>query len=134
MAQAGVTPIRMLFTLYFEPCEVMHRYQVHFKALFYSAPDVETKQQVFPEFMVFTHYWLASLFVVADGWKQLNLTDPEINKMIKRHWKSLYDLRNAIFHFQKRDSKYKQFFDAAKFNWAEELHASLRIFFLRQGL
>jgi hypothetical protein len=134
MAQAGVEPIQMLFTLYFMPCEVMHRYQVRLKGMFYSTLDLETRKQVYPEFMVFTHYWLASLFVVADGWKQLRISDPKIDAMIKKHWKSLWDFRNAIFHFQRQDTKHRQFFAPDKFNWAEELHASLRTFFTAQGM
>jgi hypothetical protein len=83
---------------------------------------------VYPELMVFTHYWLASLFVVADGWKQLKISDPEIDAMITTHWKSLFDFCKAIFHFQRQDTKHRQMFEADKFNWAEKLHSSLRTF------
>jgi hypothetical protein len=123
----GVTPLRMLIVLYFDPCDLLHQHVNRLKPYFFSDPN--TQARVGQEFMTFTHYWLASLFVVAEGWKELKLEDPEIDKMIDGHWDSLRLFRNGVFHYQPKDRKHKQFFDVDKFNWAEKLHASLRTFF-----
>ena len=51
------------------------------------------------EFNAFTLYWFASLFVVVDGWKNLNIKEPHINEMIEEHGDSLRLFRNAVFHY-----------------------------------
>ncbi len=121
----------MLFILYFVPCDFMHQRQRYLKALFFSNPTMQ--DEVGQEFMAFTLYWLASLFVVADGWKELKLSQPQIDKMIDDHWDSLRLFRNGVFHFQPQDRKHRQFIEVEKFNWAEELHDSLRRFFESQN-
>lgn len=120
-------PLRMLFILYFAPCDLMHQHHRRLKAQFFAGEY--QRDQIGSEFITFTLYWFASLFVVVEGWKKLNIKEPKIDKMIDEHWDSLRIFRNAVFHFQPEDRKHKQFFDVAKFNWAEELHAALQKFF-----
>jgi hypothetical protein len=95
--------LRMLFVLYFEPCDLMYGHHLRLKPYFFSDP--ETQERIGKEFLIFTHYWFASLFVVAEGWKQLGFSEPEIDKMINQHWISLREFRNGVFHFQRKDAK-----------------------------
>jgi hypothetical protein len=120
-------PTWMLFILYFMPCDLMHQRYITLKSRFFSSEA--TQEQVGEEFTAFMLYWLASLFVVAEGWRELKLHDPNIDKMLGDHWDSLRRFRNAVFHFQPEDRKHKQFFDVDKLNWAESLHNALRAFF-----
>lgn len=123
-------PLWMLFSLYFIPCDLMHQHHAALKSDFFS--NESTREKVGSEFLTFTSYWFAGLFVVAEGWKELKVSEPTIDKMIDEHWDSLRLFRNAVFHFQLKDRKQTQFFDVDKFNWAEKLHAALRSFFEAQ--
>jgi hypothetical protein len=121
-------PLWTLFILYFVLCDFMHQHHIRLKDDFFSNP--KNQERVGQEFAAFTLYWFTSLFVVVEGWKELALSDPEINKMINEHWDSLRIFRNAVFHLQPEERKHKQFFVLDKFNWAKKLHASLRTFFM----
>jgi hypothetical protein len=124
-------PLWMLRTFYFVPCELMHQQINSLKAEFFANDEQHSQadQEIFISFML---YWLASLFVVIEGWKSLKIGEPQIDKMIDEHWDSLRLFRNAVFHFQPHDRKRIQFFDVEKFNWANEMHARLRAFFEAQ--
>ncbi len=124
-------PLWMLRTFYFVPCDLMHQQVNRLKAQFFANEKLndQAEQEVFISFFL---YWLASLFVVVDGWKSLKISEPNIDKMIDVHLDSLRRFRNAVFHFQLEDRKHTQFFELDKFNWAEELHAALRAFFEAQ--
>jgi hypothetical protein len=124
-------PLWLLRTFYFVPCDLMHQNVNLLKGRAFADenPENADSQEVFISFLL---YWLGGLFVVIEGWKSLKITEPTIDKMIDEHWDSLRQFRNAVFHFQPDDRKHVQFFDLAKFNWAEELHAALRAFFEAQ--
>ena len=124
-------PLWMLRTFYFVPCDLMHQ-QVKARAAEFFASEDERNQSKHEIFLSFMQYWFASLFVVAEGWKEINIKEPSIDKMIDDHWNSLRLFRNAVFHFQLADRKHVQFFNVTKFAWAEELHAAFRAFFEAQ--
>ncbi len=124
----GTDPLWMLYQLYFVPCEIMYQRHKELKPYFYFG-DQETQQASAQEFITFTMFWFATLFVVSEGWKELKMADTEINSLIDQHLDSLRLFRNAVYHFQKGDRKHKQFFDAEKFNWAEQMQAAYRRFF-----
>jgi hypothetical protein len=118
-------PLWMLRTFYFVPCDLMHQ---HF--LYHLRKDPGRAPE---ECITFMLYWLASLFVVADGWKSLKISEPTIDRIIDTHWGGLRRFRNAVFHFHLHDRKQIEFFtDVAKFNWAEDLHSALRTYFEAQ--
>lgn len=125
-------PIWLLYVLYFVPCEVMYQHHLRLKPYFFSG-DRETMDAAGQEFIAFTHFWFASLYVVAEGWKEIKVSNVEITEMIDTHIDSLRLLRNAVYHFQRGDKKHAQFFDADKFNWAQNIHISLRRFFAAKG-
>jgi hypothetical protein len=76
-------PVWMLFITYFVPCNFMHQHHLRLKADFFSGRP-RAEEQFGQEFLAFTLYWFASLFVVAEGWKELNLSDPRVDKSISR--------------------------------------------------
>jgi hypothetical protein len=120
------TELWQLYILYFKPCDVLHQHQLRLKPYFFAGGDQQIAVGV--EFMTFTQHWLASLYVVAEGWREIELSDETVNAMIDRHLSDLRVFRNAVFHFQKTDTKHKRFFDVVKFNWAEELHAAIALY------
>jgi hypothetical protein len=74
-------PLWMLRTFYFVPCDLMHQQVIRLKAQFFANEKLneQAEQEVFISFFL---YWLASLFVVVDGWKSLKISEPNIDKMI----------------------------------------------------
>lgn len=54
-------------------------------------------------FFIYSSQWLASLYVVIEGWKNLKFSDPRIDKLL-----TIYDdyvltikrCRNAVYHYQ----------------------------------
>jgi len=124
-------PLWMLRTFYFVPCDLMYQHMMSHEADFFS--DNERKRDRIAElFIAYMLYWFAGLFVVAEGWKELKVREPIIDKMIDQHWDSLRLFRNAVFHFHSTDRKHVQFFSPDKFNWAQRLHHALRDFFAAQ--
>jgi hypothetical protein len=111
---------------------VMYQHHRELKQYFYSG-DEETQLASRQEFITFTMFWFATLFVVSEGWKELKVVDAEINTLVDHHLDSLRLFRNAVYHFQKGDKKHTQFFDPDKFNWAERMQAAYRRFFTNKG-
>ena len=53
--------------------------------------------------LAFVSQWLASLYVVLEGWQELNEKDERIDKILnisKKHHNLLRRHRNAVFHYQ----------------------------------
>src|ERR1700676_1969582 len=95
-------PLWMLYIFYFVPCELMFRHHRRLKQSYYGDDE-----SVFYEFRAYTSYWFAALFVVAEGWKTLNITDAEIDEMVKQeeNLTSLRLFRNAVYHFQRKPDR-----------------------------
>src|ERR1700730_6154865 len=102
-------PFWMLYQFYFVPCDIMYQRHRELKPHFYSGNE-ETQLAAGQEFITFTMFWFAALFVVSEGWKELKIPDAEINALIDQHLDSLRLFRNAVYHFQKSGKKHKQFF------------------------
>jgi hypothetical protein len=122
-------PVWMLFIAHFMPCVVIYNQYVRLKPQFFNP---EMQEQVGMEFIAYSHLWMALLFVVADGFKELDLSDPTISPIIEANFKELKLFRNSVFHFQRSARKREQFIDAEKLNWAQELHAAFEKFFAAQ--
>jgi hypothetical protein len=125
-------PIWLLYVLYFVPCEIMYQHHLRLKPHFLSGDD-KTREAAGQEFFAFTNFWFASLYVVAEGWRELKVPAPEITQIIEKHIDSLRLFRNAVYHFQRGDQKHAQFFDVDKFNWAQNIHVALRLYFAAKG-
>jgi len=76
--------------------------------------------------------WLGSLYVLVEGWRDLKLSDPEIDQQLRSpHVESLRRFRNGVFHFQKKyfDDRFLAMFNEGGPQWAEELHNSFGRYF-----
>jgi len=113
-----------LYIIYFKPCDVFYMHHRRVKPEFFAGGVQAIAVGV--EFMTFTQYWLASLFVVSEGWRESKFSSGGIDAIINAHWDDLRRFRNFVFHFQMSDDKHEGFLDPEKFNWAEQLHAQLR--------
>lgn len=68
------------------------------------------------KFIAFSSQWYASLYVVIEGWQELEIQDNFINRILADHQKLINILRryrNCIYHFQKNLID-KRFIDLAK--------------------
>jgi hypothetical protein len=85
---------------------------------------------------IFMSYWYGGLYVVIEGWKKLNLHDPDIDRLLSSpNVDLLRKYRNGTFHFQQDyfDDKFFNFFkqdDSA--TWAAELNKRLGQYFLQE--
>ena len=78
--------------------------------------------------------WLSLLYVVAEGYQELGLSDPAIDKMLASpHLDLLRRFRNGAFHYQRDyfDPRFTDVFssDAVR-DWSVQLHDEFRRFFL----
>ncbi|MEX2180716.1 MAG: hypothetical protein WD771_01615 [Gemmatimonadaceae bacterium] len=49
----------------------------------------------------FISYWVASLHVLTEGWRELKLADPKIDELLTAdHVETLKRYRHTVFHFQ----------------------------------
>ena len=117
----SVPPYAMLRNFYFPACLTMWEgHRRHWASAGRGGPS----GPAVGELIVFNAYWFASLHVVVEGWRALGLSCPQIDPLIEGHSDSLRLFRNAVFHFQPKDAKHQQWFDADKWNWAESLTLS----------
>ncbi len=76
------------------------------------------------EFTTVVGYWLASLFVVVEGFNKLGIKDPRVTKLLSPRLHDPKAMRHEMFHFQLEDeAKGVRALDAGK--WAEELHDAI---------
>lgn len=78
-------------------------------------------------------YWMASLYVVIEGWRELKLKDEEIDALLESpHVSALRRFRNGVFHFQKSyfDERFMGLFEDGGAVWASKLHNVFSRFFL----
>ncbi|SRR6266567_4255414 len=83
---------------------------------------------------MYLSYWYAGLYAVCEGWQELKLSDPEIDKLLQSpHKEFLKRFRNGVYHFQ-ADYFDKRFMDALvrgkDFDkWAESLMLAFARYF-----
>ena len=76
--------------------------------------------------------WLASLYVIVEGWHDLNLSDEVIDGLLTpTHVDSLRRFRNGVFHFQKNyfDDRFLGLLNSNGPEWAVKLHREFGRFF-----
>ena len=79
--------------------------------------------------------WLSLLFVVAEGWSELELHDEEVNRLLASPNRELLRrFRNGAFHFQPTyfDARFTEFFHGPQepIEWASELHKAIGQWFI----
>src|ERR1700726_2651541 len=81
--------------------------------------EEEGGETLWPEFRTYYSFWLSALYVVAEGFQELKLRSPTIQKKIAAHIDELRVFRNGTFHFQRSHTKQLRMLDgqAARLNW-----------------
>jgi len=85
-------------------------------------------------FLAFLSYWLGSLWVVVEGWKELKFSDSEIDAMLAQETQFLERLRkfrNGVYHFQSLvfDQRFTDLLENSKcYYWAWSLHYEFKRF------
>ncbi|MBI2815962.1 MAG: hypothetical protein HYX72_03385 [Acidobacteria bacterium] len=95
---------------------------------FYSAPGI------------YFLYSYSGIYLVIEGWRDLNLSDPKIDELLNSPFvERLRLFRNATFHYQREPMSWKhlQFFGTGEEQtekWLNELYSELERFFLENTL
>jgi hypothetical protein len=86
------------------------------------------------EFNIYMSYWYGGMYVLIEGWKELKLSDPKIDKLLKSSNVNLLKrYRNGAFHFQKNywDDRFMGFISSSdSVPWVRELREEFSRFFL----
>ncbi len=86
---------------------------------------------------MYMSYWYAGLYVVTEGWKQLDLADPRVDllRSSTKHLALLKRYRHGVFHFQRNyfDVRFRELMETGKESvvWIGDLHEALGAFFLQ---
>jgi len=85
---------------------------------------------------MYMSYWYAALYVVVEGWRELELHDAEVDRLLASpNVEYLRKYRNGVFHFQ-RDYFDLRFVELASspdgVAWVHDLTAALSRWFLDQ--
>jgi len=116
---------------YWLSADIMHSLLHDMRDDFFA--EEEGGETLWPEFRTYYSFWLSALYVVAEGFQELKLRSPTIQKKIAAHIDELRVFRNGTFHFQRSHTKQLRMLDgqAARLNWAEDLHTSFGRFLKR---
>jgi hypothetical protein len=85
---------------------------------------------------MYMSYWYAGLYVVAEAWKHLKLSDPGVDLLLRerKHVELLRKYRNGVFHFQQEylDDRFTNLMKEgmASVKWIGDLHSALSTFML----
>ena len=87
------------------------------------------------ESRLYLSYWYAGLYVVAEGWKALALSDPTIDSLLNSsNLVLLRRYRNGTFHFQKayNDQRFVELIDQGEevVSWERALNEQFGRYFL----
>jgi len=122
----------------------LHRYYIwanrlreHFDNAIAMVPTSVRPEQIFLDDRgLFLSHWYAALYVVVEGWQELQLTDPEINPLLtSANLDLLRRFRNGVCHYQRNYSD-PRFLDLAQAQgvvpWVRQLNSSLGRYFLEK--
>lgn len=115
---------RVRLTTYWIRCLVMRKnmYRLYERAK--KDPRLTKDEWFAAEYTAFSGYWLASLFVVVEGYNKIGIHDERVAKLLSAHVHALRAMRHEMFHFQLDEiADGKRAFKVGK--WAEELHAAI---------
>jgi hypothetical protein len=96
------------------------------------------KDRFAPEFITaetYMSFWYAELYVVVEGWRELRLSDPTVDELLKSpNVDLLKRYRHGVFHFQKNyfDDRFMAFINKGKdsVSWVSDLHDAISSYFL----
>jgi hypothetical protein len=118
---------------YFIWCNAM---RLHFEAGFpkmKAEHDWHDRESI--DAVMYMSYWYAGLFVVIEGWRELDLQDANVNVLLTSpNVELLKRYRNGVFHYQKKyfDRRILDFVEDGidPVHWVRSLHSALSAFFL----
>lgn len=123
----------------------LHRYYIwankmrtHFDDILKKKSENKISDEFFKiESRLYMSYWYGGLYVVIEGWKQLGLSDPKINLLLKsKNVGLLKQYRNGVFHFQRNydDKRFLNFITQGEncVEWIRQLNREFGKFFLEQ--
>jgi len=120
----------------------LHRYYIwanrmrsHFDDLL-QAKDVEQERREIESFL-YMSYWYAGLYVVIEGWRELGLSEPTIDELLRSpNVELLRRYRHGVFHFQRDyfDDRFLAFMTkgANTVDWVRDLTLNLGRYFLQR--
>lgn len=84
---------------------------------------------------LYMSYWYAGLYVVIEGWRQLHLSDPIIDELLRSPKAGLLKrYRHGVFHFQGNyfDKRFTEFMAEGQsaVDWVRDLNRAFGAFFL----
>jgi hypothetical protein len=86
--------------------------------------------------VIFMSYWYAGLYVVVEGYLELEFHDKIVDQLLKSpHVGLLKRYRNGVFHFQKKyfDARFEDFISAQDIvPWVRALNKEIGRFFLAE--
>lgn len=120
---------RQLFTLhrYFMTALWMRR---RFYGFVKAHPDFKgLEDDAFPEYFAYMSLWYASLWVVIDGWSQMGIESPVVDKITSdKRYAKLKDFRDATMHFRPGyiDKKHQGFIgEKDSVEWVNQAHNAI---------
>jgi hypothetical protein len=120
------------------PLVTLHRYfiwanqmRVHFDEILLERELAGVQIESF----LYMSYWYAGLYVVIEGWRELDLTDDVIDAMLQSpNVDLLRRYRNGVFHFQKEynDERFMTFMKEGNdsVSWVPSLNQQFGRYFL----
>ena len=106
----------------------------------FSEADEITKAMIWhaDDLGIFVYYWFSGLYVVIEGFRELQLQDGKIDSLLQSpNVEALRLMRNATFHFQREDVSPKMmhvFKSADSWPWVRSLMEAFSEFFRREML
>lgn len=108
----------------------------HFERLSDQGVVVNTKTLEGQEAFCYVAYWLAGLYAVVEGWRDLRLSDETVDALISSpHVEHLRRFRNGAFHYQRDyfDSRFLELTRApGSPQWLYDLIRALDAWFARR--
>lgn len=121
----------------------LHRYyiwsdrmRVHFDDVLRRRKATKNSKDTFDlDSMLYMSYWYAGLYTVIEGWKELKLSDQNIDNLLcSKNVALLKRYRNGTFHFQKTyyDSRFTNLITKGQnvVEWIRSLNSELGRWFL----
>lgn len=99
--------------------------------------DENAKTAFADEIGLFMAHWYGALYVVVEGWRELDLHDPTIDEFLQSpNVELLKRFRHGAFHFQKHyfDDRFRNFWEQSEDTvpWVRNLNRELGGYFLRE--
>jgi hypothetical protein len=129
---------------YLEKVLALHRYYIwanrlrqHFDSAVSNQASTERSDEFFVnDCGIFLSHWYAALFVVVEGWQEIQLSDPKIDTLLSSsNIELLRRFRNGVCHYQKNyhDPRFLDLWQAQDIvPWVKQLNYEFGRYFLQR--